>query len=250
MSSTIDLEILRYGALEQYTATAVDFEATDSPATTRVASFRAFESVHRGHSQVQRGHIRPAGSSDDAAPISGICKLTMTHLSELRDEAELYATKLRDLQGKDVPICYGYFECQALDSDDRKRTMGCLILEDCGAALDWELQDAPEDIQYVTSFHVLLVLSLTLDFRIEIVQALDRIHVAGVQHNDIKPDNIVVTDSSHVRIIDFGLAMHHNCKRRLHIDVYDYQPFKYKFGCYEMYEVVQTLGLWTPSEYG
>ena len=39
MSSTIALEILRYGALEQYTATAVDFEATNSPATTRVHLF-------------------------------------------------------------------------------------------------------------------------------------------------------------------------------------------------------------------
>jgi serine/threonine kinase 38 len=45
----------------------------------------------------------------------------------------------------------------------------------------------------------------------ETVQALESIHKMGYIHRDLKPDNVLIEPSGHIKLSDFGLCKHTHC---------------------------------------
>ena len=100
-----------------------------------------------GNSQIFRAELRAVADgqlSDQGRDV--VCKVAygQRQIEVLQKEAELYNTKLRDLQGTVVPLMHG---CYVDDTDDGPT--GVLVLQYCGVPLTYELRYYSVAIRYV-----------------------------------------------------------------------------------------------------
>ncbi|RPD70707.1 hypothetical protein L226DRAFT_574597 [Lentinus tigrinus ALCF2SS1-7] len=184
-----------------------------------------------GNSQVFRAELRvvtKAGLTDNRRRV--VCKVAYGERQvEVLQEADLYNTKLLDLQGKVVPVMYGCY----IDVTDEGPT-GVLILQYCGVPLTYELTNYELTVKH------------------QAVNALLAIHKAGVEHNDFAERHIVVSKSPegapHVRIVDFGMAREHSCSvKRDAITAYEIAPPLQEFLCDELYSACDDRAdIWLP----
>jgi hypothetical protein len=61
-------------------------------------------------------------------------------------------------------------------------------------------------LQDVIDYNGVLTAETAVDITLQLLDALEAIHGAGVVHNDIKPDNILFDESGRIGLIDFGIA--------------------------------------------
>lgn len=61
-----------------------------------------------------------------------------------------------------------------------------------------------------------------LEIMYGVARALNGVHASGMQHNDLKPDNVLITESGEVRLCDFGTT---NSEGRVRGFSWDYGKF-------------------------
>jgi len=53
---------------------------------------------------------------------------------------------------------------------------------------------------------------VTVFYMAELLEALDTVHRSGFVHRDVKPENVVITGSGHLKLLDFGLCRYDTAK--------------------------------------
>ncbi|KAJ1398840.1 kinase-like domain-containing protein [Ochromonadaceae sp. CCMP2298] len=71
-----------------------------------------------------------------------------------------------------------------------------------------ELGTLPTPTHTHPSLSPLLSLRCKLTLMLDLISALAYMHSKGLSHNDIKPDNALLTASGHLKLTDFGLSTH------------------------------------------
>ncbi|KAJ3559748.1 hypothetical protein NM688_g151 [Phlebia brevispora] len=186
----------RPDTLHTYLFTRVQEYPSKEPASNGSIRFTQTKVLHSGNAKVYKGTL--SGSERGGTRESSvICKLILdsTDAREklLEREATVYSKYLEELQGVCVPRFYGLYVGEISDEP-----ASCILLEDCGVALQAKL---------FTEYSV--------DLRIKSMQALMAIHKRGVIHRDFWPSNVVVDDPTNptrVNVIDFDASqIRHTC---------------------------------------
>jgi hypothetical protein len=192
-------------------------KATGPPFTLKNTTWLRGQSIMRGTLSSPRGTfdvVAKLGTSTDT-------------IKALKKELSFYQ-KLLHLQGECIPKCFGYFFSQSED-----QTFGCLVLDYSGKPIR-SIYDTQGDVP--------------LALRENIINAIKRIHDAGVVHGGFGIFDILVTNTKPF-IINFKNASEQVCERRLDIVNGAIAPTREQFGCAELYRHSVDLGMWKPRTF-
>jgi tRNA A-37 threonylcarbamoyl transferase component Bud32 len=77
-----------------------------------------------------------------------------------------------------------------------------------------------------------------------VFKAVDAFHACGLRHNDLHERNIRIDkEAERAWIVDFEMAEKHECKHQP-VAVGDVEPFFWKFGCPELFELAVVVKIW------
>ncbi|GBE89759.1 hypothetical protein SCP_1700840 [Sparassis crispa] len=180
------------------------------------------KSIHEGKRLSVVYRATAHATSPELASQDVVCKVAYGRRSRdsLHHEARIY-DKLRALQGRVIPRCLGLYEGELEDG-----LAACLLLEYCGAEL-------------------VKILCFRARER-QVLDSLQEIHRHGVQHNDVRECNIVVSEGGRPIIIDFDVAQEHDCKLQMDIKFDQVKPDVYEFGCHELHRAAVSADAWLP----
>src|ERR1700758_2083669 len=115
-------------------------------------------------------------------------KVLPSHLSSDPDLKHRFEREARTISSLNHP-----YVCHLYDVGSHEGT-DYLVMEYLeGESLDHRLQKGP------------LPLKQVLEYGVQICEALEKAHRAGILHRDLKPGNIMLTESG-AKLMDFGLA--------------------------------------------
>ncbi|GJE91879.1 hypothetical protein PsYK624_080300 [Phanerochaete sordida] len=175
---------------------------------------------------VLRGVIR--SSQDPSVEREVVCKYRGGDISTIEHEARIYQEQLEELQGVAVPRFHGLFTGAHYERDGKKIDVACIFLEYFEQDRKWDLWKGP------------------IKTRGEIAVAMLKIHFSGIMHCAFRDEHVLVSADGEVRIVDFAHACEHDCDADPVINVWAWETSRRNYGCDEMYNVYQQLGLWTP----
>ncbi|KAN0133585.1 hypothetical protein V8E53_008753 [Lactarius tabidus] len=193
------------------------YKATGPPFTLKDTTWLRGQSIMRGTLSSPRGTfdvVAKLGTSTDT-------------INALKKELSFYQ-KLRHLQGECIPKCFGYFF-----SASEGQAFGCLVLEYSGKPIR-SIYDAQGDVP--------------LALRKSIIEAVKRIHDAGVVHGGFGIFDVLVTNAKPF-IINFKNASEKACERKLDIVNGAIAPTREQFGCAELYRHCVDLQVWKPRTF-
>ncbi|KAH9021834.1 hypothetical protein EDB85DRAFT_1895495 [Lactarius pseudohatsudake] len=177
----------------------------------------------RGQS-IMRGTLSSSRGTFDVVAKLGTSTDTV---NTLKKELSFYQ-KLHKLQGECIPKCFGYFF-----SLSESQTFGCLVLEYSGRPIR-SIYDTQGDVP--------------LALRANVINAIKRIHDAGVVHGGPGIFDVLVTNTKPF-IINFKNASEKACERRLDIVNGAITPTREQFGCAELYRHCIDLQMWKPRTF-
>ncbi|KAH9173180.1 hypothetical protein EDB89DRAFT_2068928 [Lactarius sanguifluus] len=215
---TMPPSVVRPLSYEHRTLRAHDaFKASGPSFTLKETSWLRGQSIMRGTLSSFRGTF------DVVAKLGTSTKT----IEALKKELSFYQ-KLRHLQGECIPKCFGYFFSPSED-----QIFGCLVLGYSGKPVR-SIYDTQGDVP--------------LALRENIINAVKRIHDAGVVHGGPGIFDVLVTNTKPF-IINFKNASEKVCERRLDIVNGAITPTREQFGCAELYRLCVDLRVWKPRTF-
>jgi len=168
------------GALAAEVVTALDAE----PAPPSLGPYRVIEEVGRGGmGVVYRAH-------DDRLRRDVALKLLPRHLRADARARERFLAEARAISALDHPNL-----CVLYDLGREAEQLYIVMAFYEGETVGRILERGPVPWRDA------------VDWARQAAEGLDRAHLAGVVHRDIKPDNLLVTSTGTVKILDFGVAV-------------------------------------------